>query len=320
MDETAAPVPQPVNAARPGNTPAVSIVLPVYNGERFLAQALDSILAQSFRDFELIVVDDCSTDATPQILADYAQREPRMRIHRNAENSKLPASLNAGFRLARADLLSWTSDDNILLPNMLERLVAVARAHPDCAVVHSDYRLIDEQGKTGKRIRVRNSDELICGNVVGCSFLYRREVQEALGGYDETLFGVEDYDFWLRAARRFKFYPLAEELYLYRRHKGSLTNARSRHIHALAAQIMLREIDQLPESPRRAEAYIRLFCRDPYKIRLHLLRLALRDSPSVLLRNSGKIVRWIAYFLKTQILMAIPGTSYAATLTLMTAE
>jgi glycosyltransferase involved in cell wall biosynthesis len=268
------------NDAKPASArtvPLVSIVLPVFNGECYLRDALDSILAQSFADFELIAVDDCSTDATPEILAEYAARDARIRLHRNATNSKLPASLNVGFRLARGELFSWTSDDNLLRPHMLETLVAAAKANPGYAVFHSDYRLIDEDGVPGQKVAVAPADQLVFGNAVGCSFLYRREVQQALRGYDETLFGVEDYDFWLRAARQFAFFPIAEDLYLYRRHKGSLTSARARQIHALAAQVMLREIKALPRSQRRAEAYIRLLCRDPYKIRFGLLLRALRD-------------------------------------------
>lgn len=310
----------PAGATAARTAPLVSIVLPVFNGERYLRGALDSILAQSFADYELIAVDDCSTDRTPEIFAEYAARDHRIRVHRNAVNSKLPASLNAGFRLARGDLFTWTSDDNLLRPHMLQTLVEAAQAHGDHGVFHSDYRLIDEAGVPGKLVSVAPSDQLIFGNVVGCSFLYRREVHHALGGYDEALFGVEDYDFWLRAARQFAFFPIAEDLYLYRRHSGSLTSARARHIHALAAQIMQREIEALPRSPRRAEAYVRLLCRDPYRIRLRLLLRALRDHPATVFRSMGKILRWVAYFLKTQLLATSLAASDAATIALLSAE
>ena len=89
------------NTGERARAPLISLVLPVYNGERYLRDALDSIFAQSFTDFELIAVDDCSTDATPAILADYAARHPNMQVVTNAQNRKLPASLNNGFHLAR---------------------------------------------------------------------------------------------------------------------------------------------------------------------------------------------------------------------------
>ena len=81
--------------------PLISIVLPVYNGEKYLRESIDSILAQTMRDWELIVVDDCSKDATPAILAEYAARDRRIRVLRNEENQRLPRSLNIGFAETR---------------------------------------------------------------------------------------------------------------------------------------------------------------------------------------------------------------------------
>jgi glycosyltransferase involved in cell wall biosynthesis len=299
------------------NAPVISLILPVYNGERFLRESLNSVFAQTFADFELIAVDDCSTDATPQILAEYAAREPRMRVLTNSVNSKLPASLNNGFRVAHGAWFSWTSDDNIMRPQMLERLIAAARANPDCAIVHSDFTLIDEDGTIGDRVPVDPANELIFGNAIGCCFLYKRDVDEALNGYDEGLFGIEDYDFWLRAARQYKFRTLHEDLYLYRRHPGSLTNARAKHIHSLAAQVMQREIEALPKSKLRSEAYARLFCRDHYTTRLYLLWRSFSDSPMTFFKHSGQILRWLLFTVKTKLI----GTAViAAGLAIFTSE
>jgi glycosyltransferase involved in cell wall biosynthesis len=298
------------------NAPEISLILPVFNGQRFLRESLDSIFAQTFTDFELICVDDCSSDETPQILAEYAAREPRMRVLTNTTNSKLPASLNNGFRVARGNWFSWTSDDNIMRPHMLERLLEVAKTNPDCAIIHSDFSLIDEDGALGELVAVDPANELIFGNAIGCSFLYKREVDAVLNGYDEGLFGIEDYDFWLRAARTHKFYTLHEDLYLYRRHPGSLTSARAKHIHGLAAKVMQREIEALPQSPLRAEAYVRLVCRDHYTMRLNLLWRSFRDHPATMFRHSMQIIRWLRYTLKTKLL----GTAVvAATIAAITA-
>jgi glycosyltransferase involved in cell wall biosynthesis len=280
-----------------GTTPLISLVLPVYNGARYLPQALDSIFAQSFTDFELIAVDDCSTDETPAILVDYAARDPRMRVLTNAANSKLPASLNNGFRAARGSWFSWTSDDNVLHPDTLEQLAAEAAADP-ADILYADFQVIDENGALVRKESVEPPENLLFGNAVGCCFLYRREVDRAIGGYDEGLFGVEDYDFWLRAAARgFSFRPIHRELYSYRRHGESLTDKRAKHIHTLTAQVMLREIEALPFSPRRAKAYVRLACRDPYTLRWHLLGEAVRDDPVVVLKHLPSIVGWLKYAL-----------------------
>ena len=276
-----------------GTHPAISLVLPVYNGERYLAEALDSIFAQTFTDFELIAVDDCSTDGTAGILADYAARHSSMRVCTNTRNSKLPASLNNGFRLARGEWLSWTSDDNILDPAMLERLMG-ATADGAGDIYYADYRMIDEDGRLQRSIAVGEPENMILGNVVGCCFLYRNTVDTALGGYDENLFGVEDYDFWMRAAAHgFRLQPVREELYSYRQHLDSLTATRAREINRLTSRISERAINGLPPSPRRAHAYLQLLCRNPYEMNWHLLRRAFADNPATVFKGWRDIIRWL---------------------------
>ena len=95
------------------STPLITIVLPVYNGSRYLSTALDAILSQTYKNFELIVVDDCSTDTTPKILTDYSFQDSRIRTIRNETNLKLPTSLNVGHQAGRGSFFTWTSDDNI---------------------------------------------------------------------------------------------------------------------------------------------------------------------------------------------------------------
>lgn len=274
--------------------PGVSLVMPVYNGQRYLRGALDSVFAQTFGDFELIAVDDCSTDDTAAILAEYAASEPRMTVVTLAENRRLPAALNAGFARARADWLSWTSDDNLLLPHTLQALVEERDAEPSADIIYADYRIIDEEGTPTRRVAVGPSKDLLSGNVVGCCFLYRRAVHEATGGYNEKLFGVEDYDFWLRAAQHgFAFHPVHRELYLYRRHAGSLTDTRARQNHALVAKVVGEHIAVLDPSPRRAGALVDLATRNPYTFRPDLIFLALRDHPPTVARKWREIVSWL---------------------------
>ncbi len=128
-------------ACEPG---LVSVVLPVYNGEKFVAEAIESVLAQSYTAFELILVDDGSTDRTPEILAHYLEH-PKVRRLRQ-ENRKLPAALNAGFAEARGQFFTWISDDNRMHPGMLAELVGFLESHPDVEMVFADEELIDEHG------------------------------------------------------------------------------------------------------------------------------------------------------------------------------
>lgn len=224
------------------NKPTVSIVLPVYNGERYLNEALDSVLNQTYPSWELIIVDDCSTDSTPTIANSYAASDDRIRYVRNETNKKLPASLNVGFSLASGKYFTWISDDNRFGETALELMVAVLDNDPQTDLVYCRMRRIDEHGKLIRPLMLpQNVSFIYCYNVVLACFLYRREVQESLGGYDESLFLVEDYDFWLRAYRSFSFRHLPDAPYYYRVHSGALTSTRALEIRDRACQIIRRE-------------------------------------------------------------------------------
>ena len=129
-----------------GRTPVVSIGLPVYDGERYLEAGARSILAQGFEDFELIVVDNASTDATPEIARALAAEDPRVSYHRNETNVGAPANFNRAFDLARGRYFKWAAHDDWLAPDFLERTVAVLDADPGCVLSHSRVDVIDEGG------------------------------------------------------------------------------------------------------------------------------------------------------------------------------
>ncbi len=271
------------------------MVLPVHNGARWLAAALDSVLAQSFADFELICVDDASSDGSPAILADYAARDPRISVRRCAANVGLPAALNHGFAAARGALHSWTSDDNLLRPDMLARLVAALDANPDAGVAHSDYQVIDDDGAAQGRVSVGPVDRLLLGNNIGASFLYRAEVTAALGGYGAHLFGAEDYDFWLRAAARFRFVTLAEDLYLYRKHGGSLTNQRAAQIQALVSDVVLAALaERQLGAADQADVLVSLVLRNSIRWRGDLWGRALAVAPARAALATPRVLRhWL---------------------------
>jgi glycosyltransferase involved in cell wall biosynthesis len=265
------------------HTPRISIVMPVYNGESYLAAAIDSVLAQDFRDFELICLNDGSHDATPDILADYASRDNRIIYRDNPRNLGLPATLNAGFSIARGDYHSWTSDDNLLRPDMLSTLAIVLDADASVGIAYGGYSVIDSNGEILRYQPPRSVDDRWFGNPVGAAFLYRREVTAALGGYDESLFGAEDYDFWLRAARQFKMQSVDQDLYLYRRHDASLTNQKSMQIKDLVAKVVVRELQDVADKKLQADALINLVLSDHTKFRLGLFGKAFAASPAAAL-------------------------------------
>ncbi len=227
------------NASRMNNRPLVSIVLPTWNGSRFLVESVESCLCQTYQSWELIIVDDASTDKTPDIIAGYAAKDSRIRALRNGSNLKLPGSLNQGFRNARGDLLSWTSDDNLYRPNALEEMVKFLSAHPPADMVYTDYSEIDNQGRVLRRRSVSRPHTIATHNCVGPCFLYRRPLQERIGDYAEDVFLAEDYDFWLRAFCNFTLTPLPQDLYLYRLHGASLTETQAERVR-MAKELALR--------------------------------------------------------------------------------
>ena len=124
----------------------VSIVLPTYNRSKYIRESIDSILAQTLHDWELIVIDDCSSDETYSIVKEYANSDGRISVLRNDKHIKLPASLNRGFAVAKGEYLTWTSDDNIYKPKALERLVQ-AFDREEIGLVFSAMDIINANGK-----------------------------------------------------------------------------------------------------------------------------------------------------------------------------
>lgn len=212
------------------HTPRVSIVLPTYNGERFLKQSVQSIINQEFTDWELIIVNDCSTDNTPKIIKEFASQDSRIKIINNKTNKKLPASLNIGFASACGKYFTWTSDDNIAQPNWIGTLVNVLESDKTVSMVVADMDYIDENDNSittaSERYPNRNVKQLayICN--VGAAFMYRKTVADMIGLYDESTFCAEDYDYWCRIALNGKIKYIPNNIYRYRRHGGSLTETK----------------------------------------------------------------------------------------------
>ncbi len=219
--------------------PLVSIVLPTYNRAVRLERALQSCLDQTYARLEIIVVDDGSTDDTPDVVAQFAARDARVRSLRQP-NRKLPAALNAGFQASRGAFLTWTSDDNQYGPDAIALMAAALEEQPDVGLVYCDYEDIADTGET-RRIRLPDPAALPQQNCVGACFLYRRAVYETVGDYDTRLFLAEDYDYWLRVARRFLLRHLPGVCpYRYASHPDSLTARRRADVRLAAVRARLK--------------------------------------------------------------------------------
>ena len=282
--------------------PLVSIVLPTYKRAHLLATAMRSVLAQTYANLELIVVDDNSPDDTAQVVASFD--DPRIRYVKNDPNLKLPRALNRGFAMARGDYLTWTSDDNLLAPTAVERMVG-ALAGGACDFVYADYWLFSEQDADGRPVdpqhdRLPDTLQLDRGNHIGACFLYTRGLYEAVGDYDPELFLVEDYDYFLRAARRFGFCHIAEPLYYFRRDDATLYCSRFPEVKA--SDVLARFKNGAIDAAGAAAMLAKLLLQHPAELRDAGLRraLAIRDRLSYRLgawlveRGQARLQRRIA--------------------------
>jgi len=273
--------------------PKVSVVLPVYNGEIFLEESIKSILNQTYKDFELIIVDDNSTDSSGVIAQKYAKEHSNVIYTKNEKNLKLPAALNKGFSLASGEYFTWISDDNIHFPNMLARLVEELEKDPEIGLVYFDIEIIDENGKNIGYKKVGPNEGLIFRNVVGACFLYRSALDKKIGGYNESMFLVEDYEYWLRLALATKIKAVNECLLQYRRHPKSLSNQFDKEVRAKGIK-MKKKYLKLYSLPRKqmARFYAYLIFRDKFNpFRIKYAFCGLYYSPSAFLKQIYDVVK-----------------------------
>lgn len=204
----------------------ISIVLPVYNGSKYLAESIESVIAQTYTNWELIIVNDCSTDNTIEIAQKYASKDSRIKVFTNSQNLKLPNTLNEGFEQAVGAYYTWTSDDNKYKPDALRIMAEYLEKNPDIVMVYANLTDIDSAGNKIRSINWLDPKYIFIENMIGACFLYTAEAAKKIGLYDANLFLVEDYDFWIRMYKVGKILHVEEDLYYYRRHEKSLTETK----------------------------------------------------------------------------------------------
>jgi GT2 family glycosyltransferase len=207
----------------------VSVLLPVYDAERYLAEAIESILAQTFSDFELLAIDDGSRDGSLALLEEYARRDPRVRLVCRTHTG-LVATLNAGLALARGELVARMDADDVALPRRLELQVARLDRDPDLVCVGGAYEVIDAKGRRIDLVRPPEAPEQILaaaleGRSPIChpAALYRRERVIGVGGYDVEVPVAQDYDLWLRLMDVGRLANLSEIVLRLRYHEHSVS-------------------------------------------------------------------------------------------------
>ncbi|NIA69071.1 glycosyltransferase [Pelagibius litoralis] len=227
--------------------PKVSVVMSVFNGETFLAEAIDSILIQSYRDFELLVVDDASTDGTAAILADYD--DPRLRIVTNETNLGLTLSLNRVLAEARGELIARQDADDVSITDRLALQVEWLDRHPEVGVLGSELEIVDAEGKSRGSFGVATEHaeivwRMFYGRVLAHpSVMFRAELVRAVAGYDPDVEVAQDLELWTRLVGRTCFANLSRPLVRYRTHSGavSVRKGEAQQRSVLAARARLAE-------------------------------------------------------------------------------
>lgn len=212
--------------------PAISVILPVFNAAPYVEEAVQSILEQSYENFELLILNDGSTDASGKILGELAKKDTRIRLVQR-ENKGLIATLNEGLSLARAPLIARMDADDISLPSRLSLQLEHMNGHPDVVVVGGAIRYVDSVGNVGHSVVYPTKSTVDAAILWGApvahpATMFRTEVARSVGGYPPTFPCAEDYAFWLRLRNWGCIDNLPQVVLHYRLHGQSAS-----HVHAL---------------------------------------------------------------------------------------
>lgn len=214
--------------------PKISVLMAVYNGSRYLGEAIDSILQQTYTDFEFLILDDGSTDETPHLLQRYAALDARIHIL-NRPNQGLTRSLNQMLSLARGEFIARMDADDVALPDRFVQQVKLLESDSQIACVGGSYDIIDDRGEWLFRVELPESDaeiqqQLLSGQTAiqhPCAMM-RRITLEQVGGYDETLKTSQDIDLWLRIGEVGTLANVPQVILKYRVHEQSVSGRKLR--------------------------------------------------------------------------------------------
>jgi hypothetical protein len=253
--------PDPEASPSAGAPPRVSVVMAVFNGEKYVAESVASILAQDYRDLEFIIIDDGSTDGTRNIVA--AFDDPRIVLLENPANLGLAVSLNRGLAAARGELIARQDADDLSAPTRLARQVEFMDTHPDIGLLGTAHKEIDDAGIVVGDVDAHAGHAMIAWSLlffcpfVHSSVMFRRSVVDAVGAYDPALRYSLDFEYWTRIARRYRVANLPERLVRLRFHVDSMTStygARTTEGHRLRVRNVARLLgmDGQPDAEQEA--------------------------------------------------------------------
>lgn len=253
-------------------SPKVSIIIPVYNGENYLSEAIDSALNQSYKNYEIIVVNDGSTDNTEDIVKKYKDKL----IYYKKENGGVSSALNVGIKKMTGDYFLWLSHDDIILPNHIQELVEFIRYIDDKNIIgYSQFGLINSKGEKIPLSSLETCDYLkslkthyaciLKGDVNGGSILIPKEAFKKVGYFEEGNVISQEKEMWSRLLRHYKFICIPKITYLIRQHDKQVTNTRKDTV-SKTMEALLKIIDNIPDEDKiRESGSVVCFYRELYE-------------------------------------------------------
>ena len=225
------------------NTPKVTVLVSVYNDEKYIYSSIKSILDQTYKDFELLIIDDNSSDKTPEILSGF--NDDRIKIYNTGKNIGIPKSLNIGLKLARGKYIARTDSDDLSYPNRLKEQIDFLEKNDQFALMATRTKVIDKDGNLIGFWKQETMPELIfytlsyTNCLTSSSVIFNKKKILELGGYDESRNCLEDYELWYRVSRKFKIYTLPKYLVKYRKRDLSHSFRHSNELNLKARQLVI---------------------------------------------------------------------------------
>jgi glycosyltransferase involved in cell wall biosynthesis len=215
----------------------VSIVMIVYNAQEYLAEAIQSILGQTFTDYEFIIIDDCSIDNSLQIAQEFQQKDSRIKIHHHEQNMGIAGARNTGLKLAQGKYIAWMDADDISMPDRIEKELTFLENNPKVGVVSSFVNLIDRQGNNIGNVKMPQTQILISwalcffDPIINPAVMINRDLYARVGEYRNLAenkgdYFPEDYDLWVRMINATQFSNISEPLVKLRKHEQNITKTR----------------------------------------------------------------------------------------------
>jgi|694.fasta_scaffold148551_1 glycosyltransferase involved in cell wall biosynthesis len=229
-------------------TPKISVLMPAYNADQYIVEAIESILNQTFTDFEFIIIDDCSTDKTWEIIKEYAKKDKRIIAIKNEKNLKLSATLNKGIDICKADYIARMDADDWSYPDRFKKQYEVISKDPKIGILGGTMEVCDEKLEVKNIRKYHKDDKEIRRHIFKYSpfchatTMYRKNIVQDIGKYNINLYDAEDYDLYFRIGQISEFKNIDDTLYRMRYNENSVSNTRARRQEFLTIYIRLKSI------------------------------------------------------------------------------